>query len=114
LSGDDKLPARRAEAMGLVNEVVPRGAALERALALAGDLAAIDAMALRETKRAINRGMEIMGMREALEAALDIDLGIEGEGTAAKRQFLAIARRDGLRAAIAWRDAQFAASDGGR
>jgi enoyl-CoA hydratase/carnithine racemase len=108
LTGDDKLPARRAEAMGLVNEVVAKGAAPTRALALADDLAAIDAMALRETKRAINRGLEIMGMREALEAALDIDLGIEGEGTQAKRDFMAIARRDGLRAAIAWRDAQFA------
>jgi enoyl-CoA hydratase/carnithine racemase len=115
LTGDDKLPARRAEAMGLVNEVVPKGAALIRALALAGDLAAIDLMALRETKRAINRTLEIMGMREALEAALDIDLGIEGEGTEAKRRFLAIARRDGLRAAIAWRDAQFAgAREGGQ
>jgi enoyl-CoA hydratase len=72
-------------------------------------------MALRETKRAINRGLEIMGMREALEAALDIDLGIEGEGTQAKRDFMAIARRDGLRAAIAWRDAQFAgAREGGQ
>jgi hypothetical protein len=67
----------------------------------------IDAMALRETKRALNRAYEIMGMGEALEAALDIDLQIEGQGTADKRQFLEIARRDGLRAALAWRDARF-------
>jgi enoyl-CoA hydratase len=108
-TGDDKLKARRAEAMGLVNEVVPTGTELERALAIAGGLAVIDAMALRETKRAINRTYEIMGMGEALEAALDIDLQIEGEGTADKRQFMEIARRQGLRAAIAWRDARFAA-----
>jgi enoyl-CoA hydratase len=108
LTGDDKLGARRAEAIGLVNEVVPTGEELARALALAGDLSAIDAMALRQTKRAINRTYEIMGMGEALEAALDIDLQIEGEGTADKREFLEIARRDGLRAAIAWRDARFA------
>jgi enoyl-CoA hydratase len=107
LTGDDKLGARRAEAMGLVNEVVPTGEELARALAIARDLAAIDAMALSETKRALNRGYEIMGLGEALEAALDIDLQLEGEGTADKRQFLEIARRDGLRAAIAWRDARF-------
>jgi enoyl-CoA hydratase len=107
LGGDDKLTARRAEAIGLVNEVVPTGAALARALAIAGDLAVIDAMALRETKRAINRSYEIMGMGDALEAALDIDLQIEGQGTDDKRRFLEIARSDGLRAAIAWRDARF-------
>ena len=32
----------------------------------------------------------------------------EGEGSADKRQFMDIARKDGLRAAIAWRDARFA------
>jgi enoyl-CoA hydratase len=107
LTGDDKLSARRAEAIGLVNEVVPVGQELERALSIAGDLAVIDPAALRETKRALNRTYEIMGLGEALEAALDIDLAIEGEGTADKRQFLEIVRRDGLRAALAWRDARF-------
>jgi len=107
LTGDDKISARRAEGMGLVNEVVPVGNELDRALEVAADLAAIDPMALRETKRALNRAYEIMGMGEALEAALDIDLQIEGQGTADKRRFLEIARRDGLRAELAWRDARF-------
>lgn len=107
LTGEDRLAARRAEAIGLVNEVVATGSARARAVEIAEGLAAIDAMALRETKRAINRTYEIMGLGEALEAALDIDLQIEGEGTQAKRQFLEIARREGLRAAIAWRDARF-------
>jgi enoyl-CoA hydratase len=104
------LPARRAEAIGLVSEVVTTGEELARALALAAELAVIDPRALRETKRAVNRGFEIMGLGEALEAALAIDLGIEGEGTPDKRQFMEIARAQGLRAAIAWRDARFAPS----
>src|SRR5690348_7288025 len=82
LTGDDKLPARRAEAIGLVNEVVATGEALARALAIATDLSVIDVMVLRETKRAINRSYEIMGLGEALQTALDIDLQIEGEGSA--------------------------------
>ena len=45
-----------------------------------------------------------MGMGEALEAALDIDLEIEGEGMETKRLFLDIVREQGLRAAIDWRD----------
>jgi enoyl-CoA hydratase len=107
LTGDDRISAARAAAIGLVSEVVPAAEVLPRAFALARELAAIDVMVLRETKRAINRTYEIMGMGEALETALDIDLQIEGEGSAVKRDFMEIARRDGLRAAIAWRDAKF-------
>ncbi|HLJ62632.1 MAG TPA: enoyl-CoA hydratase/isomerase family protein [Stellaceae bacterium] len=104
LSGDDRISAERALTLGLINEIHASPEILERALALARDLSVIDPMALRETKRAINRGFEIRGMGEALEAALDIDLQIEGEGTGVKRQFMEIARTKGLRAAIAWRD----------
>jgi hypothetical protein len=49
-------------------------------------------------------------MAEALEAALEIDLGIEGQGSPDKIAFMAIARREGLKAALAWRDARFAGS----
>ena len=51
---------------------------------------------------------ESASMAEALEAALDIDLAIEGKGSPDKIAFMEIARRDGLRAALAWRDARFA------
>jgi enoyl-CoA hydratase len=50
-----------------------------------------------------------MGLTEALNEALDIDLGIEGKGSLDKQRFMEIARKDGLRAAIAWRDARFGA-----
>ena len=46
-------------------------------------------------------------MLEALEAALEIDLAIEGAGSPDKVEFMDIARRDGLKAALAWRDARF-------
>ena len=63
---------------------------------------------MRQTKRAINQTYEARSMAEALDAALDIDLAIEGEGSPDKVAFMEIARRDGLRAALAWRDARFA------
>ena len=106
-TGADRISARRAEELGLVNEVVDDERVLERALALARDLAVIDPMLLRQTKRAVNRGYEIMGLGEALEAALAIDLEIEGAGSIDKREFMEIARKEGLRAAIAWRDRRF-------
>jgi hypothetical protein len=65
---------------------------------------------VQQTKRAINQSFEVMGLAEALDAALDLDLAIEGKGSDDKRAFMEIARRDGLRQAIAWRDARFAGS----
>jgi enoyl-CoA hydratase len=46
-------------------------------------------------------------MLEALEEGLAIDLAIEGAGSPDKMQFMDVARRDGLKAALAWRDARF-------
>jgi enoyl-CoA hydratase len=108
LTGADRITARRVYEMGLVNRVVPPGEELETALAMARDIAVIDPNLVRQTKLAVNRSMELMGMGEALEMALDIDLRIEGEGSPDKLTFLDIARRDGLRSALAWREARFA------
>ena len=104
LTGEDTLSAKRAYEIGMINRIVSDGRHLEEAIAVAGRIAAMDRTLVRETKRAINRGLELMGMGEALEAALDIDLLIEGQGMETKRLFLEITRKNGLRAAIDWRD----------
>ena len=106
LSGEDEICARRAYEIGLINRVVPVGEEVEAALALARRMAAIEPALLKRTKATINRMYRMMGFDEALEMALDQDLLIEAEGTATKREFLEIARTQGLRAAIAWRDSR--------
>jgi enoyl-CoA hydratase len=108
-NGIDNLSAREALRLGLVNRVVPNGTHLTAALAMARRIAAIDPELMRQTKKAINHTYEIQGMGEALGTALDIDLDIESRGSPDKRRFMEIARKDGLRAALAWRDARFAA-----
>jgi enoyl-CoA hydratase len=107
LRGMDRIPAQEALRIGLINRVVSVGELDSAALALARDIAVIDPHLVQQTKCAINRTFEIMGLVDALEAALDIDLAIEGAGSADKIDFMKIARKDGLRAAIAWRDARF-------
>jgi enoyl-CoA hydratase len=107
LSGADRISAPEAARIGLINRVVPPDQLESSALALARHIAVIDPRLVQRTKQAINRGFEIMGLIEALDAALDIDLAIEGEGSDDKRKFMEIARQNGLRAAIAWRDARF-------
>jgi enoyl-CoA hydratase/carnithine racemase len=107
LLGEDRLSAARAEALGIVNRVVPAAELEARALELARHVAAIDPALVRRTKHAINRSLEARGLLGALEEALTIDLVIEGEGSPDKIRFMEIARRDGLKAALAWRDARF-------
>jgi enoyl-CoA hydratase/carnithine racemase len=108
LLGEDRLPAARAREIGMVNRVVAADELEAAALATARRIAAMDPDLVRETKRAINRTFEAQGMAEALEAALDIDLQIEGQGSPDKIAFMEVARRAGLKAALAWRDARFA------
>jgi enoyl-CoA hydratase len=111
LLGLDDVSAQDAKDMGLINRVVPRGQDVEVALGLARRMAAMDRTLVKQTKVAVNRAFEIMGLHQALESALEIDTLIEGEGMPTKREFLSIARSDGLRAALNWREARAAATD---
>ena len=108
LTGADRIPAKEALDIGLINRVVPAAEVEAVAMAMARHIAVIDPNLVQQTKRAINRQFEIMGLTEALDEALDIDLSIEGDGSADKKRFMEIARSEGMRAAIAWRDSRFA------
>jgi len=103
LTGDDRVSAAQMQAMGLVSGVVPAAMLLDEALALAQRIAANDVQAVRLTKQAINRSLDIGGMRQALLAALETDVVIETNETAESREFNLILKRDGAKAAIAWR-----------
>jgi len=106
LSGDDQVSARDAAAMGLINRVVADGHALDETLEVARRIADNDTLAVKLTKQAINRSLDIAGMRQALLQALELNVILETSGTAESREFNAILQRDGAKAAIAWRSAQ--------
>ncbi|MSP87717.1 MAG: enoyl-CoA hydratase/isomerase family protein [Alphaproteobacteria bacterium] len=107
LTGNDKIDAERAMAMGIVNHVAPAGQYLERAMELARDLCAAAPLSVQMTKRAINRGYDITGLRQALLASLDADIIIESSTGAERLEFNRIRGEKGLKAALAWRDAKF-------
>ncbi len=77
LTGDDKVDALRAAAMGLINKVVPADRLVTEADAIALRIASNNELAVRLTKRAIHRSVEIAGLRDALDQALQLDLEIE-------------------------------------
>lgn len=107
LLGEDRISAARARELGIVNRVVAASELEAAGLAMATHIAAVDPDLVKQTKRAINRAFEARNMLEALEEALAIDLAIEGAGSPDKQLFMEIARRDGLKRALAWRDARF-------
>ena len=107
LTGEDRVPAARAFEIGMINRVVKAEELEGAALSMAQHIAAIDPNLVKQTKRALNRALEAQNMLAALEEALAIDLEIEAPGSPDKVQFMEIARRDGLKAALAWRDARF-------
>jgi enoyl-CoA hydratase len=107
LLGEDRIPAARAYELGMVNRVVAVDALDRTGLDVANHIAAIDPALIKQTKRAINRAFEARNMLDALEEALAVDLAIEGAGSPDKIEFMEIARRDGLKAALTWRDARF-------
>jgi enoyl-CoA hydratase len=106
LFGNDRVSAQRAYDMGLVNAVVKPEALREELRAAAGRCAMLDAEAVRLTKTAINRSYSRMGFEDALRQALDIDVLIESSETEESRTFKQILARDGVKAAIAWREAR--------
>jgi enoyl-CoA hydratase len=112
LTGTDKVDAQRAMTMGIVNQVVPQGRELDRAMELARDLRAAAPVSVQLTKRAINRSYEAAGMREALRSALDTDVIIESTGGPERAEFNRLRREVGLKAALQWRDARFRGSAG--
>jgi enoyl-CoA hydratase len=109
LTGNDKMDARRAAEIGIVNEVVPGGPdeVLARGLQLATDIAAAAGPSVFFTKRAINRTYEIMGLWDALKASLDIDVILNATPSEEKAEFGRLRREQGLKAALAWRDSRF-------
>lgn len=106
-TGTDRLDAGRAYEMGLVNRVVTAGSELESAVAMAEEIAAAAPLSVELVKRSVNRTYEIMGMRQALQGALDAAVLIEAQAGPERSEFNRIRQNQGLKAALAWRDARF-------
>jgi enoyl-CoA hydratase len=106
LTGNDRISSEQAEAWGLINRVVKPENLEQRAREIALEIARNDQHAVRITKQAINKTYEFGKMRNALKHALELDIAIESTETEESRQFNEILRREGVKAAIDWRDRQ--------
>ena len=105
----DLIDAAEAERIGLVNRVVPADRLAAEVDALADRIARTPPEILRLTKQMLNRAMDAAGLRTAVAAGLDLGAIINAAGTPEQTEWDEIVRRDGLKAALAWRDRRYEA-----
>ena len=101
----DLIDAAEAHRIGLVNRVVPLDRLAAEVDALADRLARVPPDVMAPTKLMLNRAMEAAGFLEAVAAGLDLQSFVNMSETS--REFDAVVRRDGLKAALAWRDQRY-------
>jgi enoyl-CoA hydratase len=106
-TGEDRITADEALRIGLVNSVVPTDQLDQATLALANDIAKNEPFVVQTTKRAVNRAWDVAGFRAAMAANNELDVMIETANLPARDEFRRITNEEGLKAAIAWRDAKF-------
>jgi enoyl-CoA hydratase len=106
-TGEDRISADEALRIGLVNRVVDRERLDSATLDLANDIAKNDPFAISMEKQAINRVWEVAGFREAIASNVQLDVLIETADLPERAEFRRITLEQGLKAAIAWRDARF-------
>ena len=91
----------------MVNRVVPADRLDEATLELANQIAKNEPFVVQTTKRAVNRAWDVAGFRAAMAANTELDVMIETANLPARDEFRRITQAEGLKAAIAWRDARF-------
>jgi enoyl-CoA hydratase len=101
----DLVDAVEAARIGLVNRAVPADRLAAEVDALADRLARVPSDVMAPTKLMLNRSMEVAGFLEAVAMGLDLQSFVNMSATS--REFDAIVRRDGLKAALAWRDERY-------
>lgn len=103
--------AQRAYELGMINEVVADGDHERAAMYHAQLLSRIAPLALRLVKAGLNRTYEMAGFRNAIAFHDNLTAIIHGSETAEGLAFRDVQAKDGLRAALKWRDAQFSQVD---
>jgi enoyl-CoA hydratase/carnithine racemase len=105
----DAIDAAEAHRVGLVNRVVA-GDELESAVGeLVRKIAPTPLSTLRLTKIALTRAYEAMGLRAAVNANLDLSSILNAAGGPEQKEFGRIVAEQGVKAALAWRDARYEA-----
>ena len=102
-----RVDAQEAWRMGLANRVVPAADLMAEARKVATRMARLPAVAMKMNKEVINRAYDMCGLTGNLEYGAEIFALTSMAQSPEGAEFRRIAREQGLKAAIRWRDAQF-------
>lgn len=108
----ETISAEEALRIGLINKVVPEAELHNEVNALIKKIAPTPLSTLRLTKIGLIRAAEATGIRQAINANMDVSAILNGSDSPEQKEFDDIVRKDGLKAALAWRDARFEESLG--
>ena len=104
----DMFGAQEAYRLGLVDRVFPKADLYAEALKIAKRMSRVALDCLKFNKRAINQSFEGMGLRAAIQYGSETCAMMDAISSPEAREFDRLRRSTGLRAALKWRDDQFA------
>jgi len=102
-----RVDANEAMRMGLVNRVVPAANLMEEARKVAMRMARLPAIAVKQNKEAINRAYDMRGLMANIDYGQEMFCLTSMAQSPEGQEFRKIAREQGLKAAIRWRDQRF-------
>lgn len=103
----DTFGAAEAEKLGLVNRVYPKSQIRAEVLKIAKRISQVAMDCLILNKRAINNTYNTMGFDPAMQFGAEICALLDTTHTPEFVEFARVREKDGLKAALAWRDEQF-------
>jgi enoyl-CoA hydratase/carnithine racemase len=103
----ERVSAAEALRMGLVNRVVRADQLMDEARKVGLRMAALPAIAMKQNKEAINRAYDMRGLLGNIEYGQEMFCLTSMAQSPEGQEFRKIAREQGLKAAIRWRDERF-------
>jgi len=103
----ERVSAAEALRMGIVNRVVPADQLMAEAKKVALRMARLPAIAMKQNKEAINRAYDMRGLMANIDYGQEMFCLTSMAQSPEGQEFRKIAREQGLKAAIRWRDERF-------
>ena len=103
----ERIGAAEAQRIGIVNRVVPAGKLMDEARKVALRMARLPAIAMKQNKEAINRAYDMRGLMANIEYGQEMFCLTSMAQSPEGAEFRKVAREQGLKAAIRWRDGKF-------
>jgi len=103
----ERVSAAEALRMGIVNRVVPAAELMAEARKVALRMARLPAIAMKQNKEAINRAYDMRGLVANIEYGQEMFCLTSMAQSPEGMEFRKVAREQGLKAAIKWRDSRF-------